>query len=118
VTPDPTGPDPTGPDPTGPELTVEDAVAVVGEFLDAWEPPRNDEWVVTEVRPFAWGWAVSWANRRYAEGSREPDDVYRGSGPYLVDRLTGAVALAGSAHPVEHYVALWRSGQWPEVATR
>jgi hypothetical protein len=99
------------------ELGQDEAVAVVEEFLADWEPPRNDVWVVTEVRPFDWGWAISWANRRYAEGSRDPEDVYAGKGPYLVDRLSGAVALAGSAHPVEHYIGLWRSGQWPEVSS-
>lgn len=95
-----------------------EAIELVREFLAAWEPPREDEWVVTEVRPFDWGWAISWANRRYAEGSRESKDVYAGSGPYLVDRMSGAVALAGSAHPVEHYIALWRAGEWPEVSSR
>jgi hypothetical protein len=43
--------------------------------------------------------------------------VEPGQAHYLVDRLSGAVALAGSAHPVEHYIALWRSGQWPEVSS-
>ncbi len=98
-----------------PILGESDAVAVVREFLDAWEPPRNDVWIVSDVRSFEWGWAVFWANRRFVEGSREPDDVYAGSGPFLVDRMTGAVALAGSAHPVDHYIALWRAGEWPEV---
>jgi hypothetical protein len=100
------------------DLTETEAVAIVREFLAAWEPPRDDEWVVTDVRPFDWGWAVFWANRRYAEGSRDQADVYAGSGPYLVDRRSAAVALAGSAHPVEHYIELWRSGQWPEVSGR
>jgi hypothetical protein len=101
-----------------PELNREEAVAVVEDFLAAWEPPSHDIWVVTEVRPFDWGWAIWWANRRFAEGSRDPGDIYSGSGPYLVDRLSGAVALAGSAHPVEHYIELWRSGEWPEVSSR
>jgi hypothetical protein len=65
-----------------PELNREQAVAVVENFLAAWEPPRRDVWVVSDVRPFEWGWAVSWTNRRYAEGSRDPDDVYAGKGPY------------------------------------
>jgi hypothetical protein len=99
-----------------PQLTEVDAIRIVQQFLDAWEPPRDDVWVITEVCPFEWGWKISWANRRYAEGSREEEDVYAGSGPYLVDRTTGAVALAGSAHPPEHYIALWRSGKWPEIA--
>ena len=97
-------------------LAEAEALALVGHFLADWEPPHHDEWVVTGVRTFDWGWAVSWASRRFAEGSRHPDDVYAGRGPYLVDRVSGAVALAGSAHPVDHYIALWRSGQWPEVS--
>jgi hypothetical protein len=99
-------------------INEQEAVELVNEFLAAWEPPHEDQWVTTDIRPFDWGWAISWANRRYAEGSREPADIYAGGGPYLVDRTTGAVALAGSAHPVEHYIALWRAGRWPEIPIR
>jgi hypothetical protein len=99
-------------------VSEREAIEIVRDFLAAWEPPLDDEWVVTEVRLFEWGWAISWANRRYAEGSREPKDTYAEKGPYLVDRMSGAVALAGSAHPVAHYIALWRSGEWPEVSSR
>ena len=32
--------------------------------------------------------------------------------PAMMNKVT-----AQSAHPVEHYIALWRSGEWPEVST-
>ena len=98
------------------DLDEREARELVQEYLDAAEPPRDDEWVIAGVREFEWGWAVSWINRRYAEGSRTTEDTYAGAGPYLVDRKTGRVAQAGSAHPVEHYVEMWRSGALPDIA--
>ena len=81
--------------------------------LDITDIRGGDAWVITSVEEVSWGWVVHWTNRRAAEGSRGPAGQYAGSGPYLVDRRSGQVALCGSAHPVQHYVDLWRRGQWP-----
>src|SRR5204863_10089511 len=88
---------------------------LVAEYLAAFTPPANDEWIVTAIDERDWGWVFSWVNRRRAEDSGDPHDVYVGSGPFLVDRSTGRVALCGSAYEVDHYVQLWRSGQWPDT---
>jgi hypothetical protein len=47
-------------------------------------------------------------------GSTDSRDLYAGRGPFVIDRETGRVALAGSAHPAEYYVELWRRGEWPD----
>jgi hypothetical protein len=97
------------------DLDEQEARELVQKYLAAAEPLADDEWMITGVLEFEWGWAVSWINRRYAEGSRTAADTYAGAGPYLVDRETGRVGLAGSAHPVEHYIEMWRSGALPDV---
>ena len=33
-----------------------------------------------------------------------------GNGPLLVDKRSGALRQAGTAHPVEHYLAAYRDG--------
>ena len=96
------------------DLDVEEARELVEELLQAMPPPDEDVWVVTHVQEREWGWIVSWSNRRAAEGSRESHDLYAGGGPYLVARKTARVAMAGSAHPVDHYVELWLRGEWPD----
>jgi len=78
------------------------------------EPPRDDEWVITGVDEREWGWVISWVNRRAAEGSRDSRDLYARAGPLMIDRKTGRVAMAGSAHPADHYVDLWQRGEWPD----
>lgn len=94
------------------ELDEVQARALVQDYLDAMEPPGSDVWVITQAVRYEWGWAVYWVNRRAAEGSRAPSDLYAGAGPFLVERRTGWVALCGSAYPVEHYIQLWQDGQW------
>ena len=96
------------------DLDVEEARELVEEFLQAVPRPEDDVWVVTDVQERDWGWIVFWSNRRAAEGSLESHDLYAGGGPYLVDRKTGRAAMAGSAHPVDHYVELWLRGEWPD----
>ena len=97
------------------DLDEQEARELVQEYLAVQEPPSDDEWVITEVSEFEWGWAISWVNRRYLEGSRSPEDTYAGGGPYLVDRKSGRVAMAGSAHPVDVYIGLWRNGELPDL---
>lgn len=99
------------------DLGEDEARELVLEYLAAQAPPgdadRPDEWIITKVVEHEWGWVFSWNNRRAFEGSREARDLYAGGGPYLVDRRTGAVAMAGSGQSVEHYIDLWRRGQLP-----
>jgi len=97
------------------DLDEQEARELVQQYLAAKEPPRDDEWVITTVAEFEWGWAISWVNRRHWEGSRSSDDTYAGGGPYLVDRKTARVAMAGSAHPVKHYIRLWRRGELADL---
>ena len=96
------------------DLDATEAGEMVAELLAAQRPPVDDEWIVTTVREYEWGWAFSWCNRRAAEGSTDVRDLYAGGGPYLIDRVTARVAMAGSAYPVDHYIELWRSGDWPD----
>jgi hypothetical protein len=97
------------------DLDENEARDMAEQLLASMEPPENDEWVITRVDERDWGWIVSWLNRRAAEGSTDTHDLYAGGGPFLVDRKTGRVAMAGSAHAVDHYVNLWRSGDWPDT---
>jgi len=96
------------------DLDRAEAVELVQEYLAAAHPPKDDEWVVLDVDERDWGWVVSWTNKRAAEGSRDPNDLYAGGGPYLVDQQTGRVAMCGSAFDVDHYVDLWRRGELPD----
>jgi hypothetical protein len=97
------------------DLDEAEAIELAGEYLAAMPPPADDEWVVTRVQEREWGWVVSWLNRRAYEGSRETRDLYAGGGPLLIDRQTGRVAMCGSAHPANHYVDLWRRGDYPDT---
>jgi hypothetical protein len=74
---------------------------------------RLDKWMNTGVEERDWGWLISWNNRRAFEGSIDTRDLYAGSGPFMVDRSTGEVSMASSAHSPDHYVELWRRGEWP-----
>lgn len=97
------------------DLDEGEARDLVEEYLAAMEPPDAGAWVIATVAKHDWGWAVSWVDRRSLEGSRSPADTYPDGGPYLVDRKTGRVAMAGSVAPVEHYIEEWRAGRLPDA---
>lgn len=96
------------------ELDEAAARDLAGEYLAAMEPPGSDVRLITHVETTAWGWVICWANRRAAEVSLDPSDLYAGAGPFLVDRRAGRVALCGSAYPAGHHIGLWRAGQLPD----
>jgi hypothetical protein len=97
------------------DLDETEARELAAEYLAAMRPPINDEWVITRVDEREWGWVVSWNSRRASEGSRDPHDLYAGGGPFLIDRKTGRVAMAGSAPPVDQYIDMWRLGDLPDI---
>ena len=97
------------------DLDEHEARELVQEYLAALAPPEDDVWVITNVVEHSWGWAVSWVNKRWAEGSTAKSDMYGGGGPYLVDRKTGRVAMCAGAAPPSHYIDLWRAGEWPDI---
>jgi hypothetical protein len=88
-----------------------EAIELANEYLRAMPPPSNDVWVITSVDEHDWGWVVSRVTGRAAGGSTAIADLYGGGGPYLIDRTSGRVAMCGSAHPVDHYIAAWQRGE-------
>ena len=97
------------------DLDLDEARDLVVEYLATMVPPVDDEWIVTSVDEHEWGWKFCWNNRRRAEGSAASNDTYAGGGPIFVDRADGRMAMAGSAHTADHYIDLWRSGNWPDL---
>jgi hypothetical protein len=95
-------------------LDEQQARALVQFFLDIKYNRAGDAWVITDVEEADWGWVISWADRRAAEGSRDIRYLVGGGGPYLVDRRSGRIAMCG-CRSVQECVDLWRRGQWPDV---
>jgi hypothetical protein len=93
------------------DLDEQQARALVQQWLDITPIRDGDAWVIAGARETAWGWVISWTNRRAAEGLGHG---YVGSGPYLVDRHSGRVARCGSRPPLQQWVDLWRRGQLPD----
>jgi hypothetical protein len=93
------------------DLNEQQARVLVQQWLDITPIDDGDVWVITGVEETDWGWTVSWGNQR---GILNWQDSYVGSGPFLVDRRSGRVAVAGSAPPLERWVDLWRSGELPD----
>jgi hypothetical protein len=96
------------------DLDEAEARDLVEEYLAHIPAPRDNAWVIHRVEELDWGWIIYWVTRTYHQGGRTSADLVAGNGPFMVDRATGRVARAGTAHDVGHYVELWRSGQWPD----
>jgi hypothetical protein len=74
-------------------------------------PSLDDEWVIldeyTVERP--WGWVFFYDSRRYQE-TRDLRFAVAGNAPYFVRRADGAIFVAGTAFPVEHYIERFEAG--------
>jgi Immunity protein 35 len=56
-----------------------------------------------------WCWVFCFNTRAFL-ATGDPRDSLAGNGPLLVDKRSGTLRQAGTAHPVEHYLAAWRDG--------
>ena len=54
------------------DLDEAEARELAQEYIDAMEPPRDDEWVITTVREEEWGWIISWVNIQSSSSSSSP----------------------------------------------
>jgi len=79
--------------------------------LELIAPPRDDEWVVTDVEDLRWCWGVHWVNRRAFESSTDSKDAYFGAGPLLIEKDTGRIAWTGSRLSASEWAALWLNGE-------
>ncbi len=97
------------------DLDEAEAVELAQEYLAAMPPPTDDEWVVSGVDEREWGWVISWVNERATRPGAPLEDMAGGGGPFLIDRVTGRVTMCGSAHAADHYIDLWRRGQFDDL---
>lgn len=70
---------------------------------DANLPTSDTEYIITQVTRISRTWCVFNDNRRYFE-TGEISHALAGNGPVLVSDQ-GTVDVAGTALPIEHYVA-------------
>lgn len=89
-----------------------DARSLVQDHLAAMPVPSpDDEWVILDEYTIerGWGWVFFYDSRRY----RETGDIHfavAGNAPYFVRQSDGAVFEAGTALPVEDYIADFEAG--------
>jgi Immunity protein 35 len=94
-------------------LSRQEAIAAVECEIAKFEPLLDgDAWVVYPEeaieRPSIW--IVFYGSRLHAQTG---DDRYAvaGNAPFIVNRRTGEVATTGTAHPVQHYIDKYESGE-------
>jgi hypothetical protein len=65
--------------------------------------------VVVRVDEHDFGWVYFYDGSVHAE-SGNPRDALVGNAPLIVDRADGKLYVAGTAHPIEHYLQEYRRG--------
>lgn len=65
--------------------------------------------VIARVDEYDFGWVYFYDSARHLE-SGSPSDALVGNAPLIVDKVDGKLYITGTAHPVEHYLQEYRSG--------
>ncbi len=74
----------------------------------AEEYPAEDVVVdESDVLEEDWCWAFFYNTRAFYQTGELRESLV-GNGPLIVEKATGALRVAGTAHPVEHYLAEYR----------
>lgn len=104
-------------------FTRQHADQVVATYLDEHEIaeydfesplPRHEDHhtqklVVVSVDEHDFGWLYFYDSSKHAE-TGEVGDAVVGNAPLIVDKNDGKLYVTGTAHPVEHYLELFRRG--------
>jgi hypothetical protein len=92
-------------------ITREQARAAAKRYVANVSADGGTEYVVVEelTREYDFGWVFFYNTRAYVETGDEMQMAV-GNAPVIVSR-DGAVHVTGTAHPVEHYIDLFRRSQ-------
>ena len=90
-------------------LNLEQAQAVAENHLQTLSARSGHDLVLhgEYTREEDFGWVFFFNTRAYVE-TGDINDALGGNGPLLVDAKSGKLLEAGTAHPTEHYVAVYK----------
>lgn len=84
------------------QLNADDARAIASAYVN--EAGGEIQILDTETLERPFGWVFFYQSTQYLE-TKSLSDMLVGNAPILVDRFTGETHVAGTAQPVEHYIA-------------
>jgi hypothetical protein len=77
--------------------------------LPRHEDHHDQKLLVVRVDEHEFGWLYFYDSSKHA-ATGKPGDALVGNAPLIVDRKDGKLYVTGTAHPVEHYLELYRRG--------
>ena len=77
--------------------------------LPRHEPHRVQRLVVTHVEEHEFGWVYFYDGSGHV-ATGKPSDAVVGNAPLIVDKSDGHLYIAGTAHPLAHYLEEYRRG--------
>ncbi|MEO8064176.1 MAG: YrhB domain-containing protein [Pseudomonadota bacterium] len=77
--------------------------------LPRHEDHHTQKLVVARVDEHDFGWVYFYDSASHIESGKASDALV-GNAPLIVDKLDGKLYIAGTAHPIEHYLQEYRSG--------
>lgn len=85
-------------------MTIDEARAVAGRYVDELSRELSMELVIVEVAEKEPGWVFFYNTRAFAE-SRDPLMSLVGNAPLLVRKKDGSLVVLGTGRPVDDYIA-------------
>ena len=80
-----------------------------GSLLPRHEDHHDQKLVIVRVDEHEFGWLYFYDSSKHVVTGNSGDALV-GNAPLIVDRNDGKLYVTGTAHPVEHYLELYRRG--------
>ena len=82
------------------------AKQIAEEWLKSGKQPKDFNYVILDSQTFdrETVWVFYYQSSKYLE-TKKFDDMLIGNGAILVDKMTGKISVAGTARPLEYYIA-------------
>ena len=88
-------------------MDLKEAIKIISDKINEPDPHWRDKpelvILIESIIERDWGWVFFYNSSRFME-TGNISDALADNAPYIVNRSTGEIQAAGTAHPIEYYI--------------
>jgi len=84
-------------------ITLKEAESIATQYIEQLQREMNEPLLITKTQEESFGWVFFYQSKDYLE-TQSISSMLAGNAPFIVDNISGAIHVLGTANPVEVYI--------------